>query len=64
MYRALAARQEHALRRAMRRLAEYGDTHEPQQDNPCIPVHLLVQELKRVCGFKRGSLGTSGVKSG
>ena len=47
MYRELEARQEQAIRRAARLLAEYGDAHNPQQNNPCTMVHLLVQELNK-----------------
>ncbi len=47
MYRELEKRQEEAIRRAERLLAEYGAAHNPQQDNPCTTVHLLVRELKK-----------------
>jgi hypothetical protein len=45
MYRELEARQEQAVRRAERLLADYAPAHNPQQDNPSTTVHLLVQEL-------------------
>ena len=51
MYQELAARQEQAVRRAERLLAEYGAAHNPQQDNPCTTVHLLVQELNKSVRF-------------
>lgn len=47
LYRELEAGQDQAVQRAARLLAEYGDAHNPQQDNPCTTVHLLVQELKK-----------------
>lgn len=47
LYRELEGRQEQAIRRAEGLLAEYGATHNPQIDNPCTTVHLLVQELRK-----------------
>ncbi len=46
-YRELEHRQEAAVRRAASLRAEYGDAHNPQQDNPCTTVHLLVEQLRR-----------------
>ena len=46
MYQELEDKQAHAVRRAERLLAEY-KPHNPQGDNPCTTVHLLVQELCR-----------------
>jgi len=45
MYRRLESWQPEAIRNAERLLAEYGDAHNPEKDNPCTMVHLLVQEL-------------------
>lgn len=39
--------QEVALQNAMRLLAEYGDDHRPERDNPSTTVHLLVAELNK-----------------
>jgi hypothetical protein len=47
MYRELEERQEQAIRRAERLLAKYGAGHNPQRDNPCTTVHLLVKELSK-----------------
>ena len=47
MYQELEGQQEQAIRRAEALLAEYGEAHKPQQDNPCTTVHLLVQELRK-----------------
>lgn len=47
MYRELEARQEQAVQRAARLLAEYGDAHNPPQDNSCTMVHFLVQALNQ-----------------
>ncbi len=46
MHRELQSRQEQAIRRAESLLAEYGAEHNPQQDNPCTTVHLLVKALR------------------
>ena len=46
MYRELEHRQEQAVQRAERLLAGYAP-HNPQQDNPCTTVHLLVRELSK-----------------
>ena len=51
MYRELESRQEQAVQRAERLLAEYGAAHNPQQDNPYTTVHLLVQELRKNVRF-------------
>jgi hypothetical protein len=45
MFDALKDRQETALRNAAKLLAEYGDDHRPERDNPSTTVHLLVAEL-------------------
>ncbi len=50
MYRELENRQAQAVRRAERLLAKYAP-HNPQQDNPCTTVHLLVQELAKNVRF-------------
>ena len=50
MYRELEGRQEQAVRRAERLLTEYAP-HNPQQDNPCTTVHLLVRELAKNVRF-------------
>lgn len=47
MYRELEKRQAQAIQRAERLSAEYGAARNPQLDNPCTTVHLLVQELCR-----------------
>lgn len=47
MYRELETGQEQAMRRAERLLVGYGEAHNPQQDNPCTTVHLLIQELRK-----------------
>ncbi len=46
MYAELLNRQAEAIRRAESLLAEYGTNHNPQQDNPCTTVHLLVKALR------------------
>ena len=46
MYTCLRDRQAQAVQRAESLLAEYGDAHNPQADNPCTSVHLLVQALR------------------
>ncbi len=45
LYWELENRQAQAVRRAERLLAEYGTAHNPQSDNPCTTVHVLVKEL-------------------
>ena len=47
MYAELKSRQAEAIRRAKGLLAEYGEAHNPQQDNPCTTVHLLVNALRQ-----------------
>ena len=46
MYGELRSRQPEAVKRAESLLAEYGAGHNPQQDNPCTTVHLLVKALR------------------
>ena len=46
LYHELQHRQGQAIRRAESLLAEYGAEHNPQQDNPCTTVHLLVKALR------------------
>ncbi len=46
MYQELQSRQDQAIRRAETLLAGYGEAHNPQQDNPCTTVHLLVKALR------------------
>ena len=47
MYRLLEDLQPAAIRNAQTLLDSYGDAHNPEQNNPCTTVHLLVQELNR-----------------
>ncbi len=47
MYDLLLDRQPQAIRNAQRLLDFYGPEHNPERDNPCTTVHLLVQELNR-----------------
>lgn len=47
MYAELLNRQVEAIRRAEILLAGYGTNHNPQQDNPCTTVHLLVKALRK-----------------
>jgi len=47
MYDLLQDRQPEAIRNAQRLLDFYGPEHNPERDNPCTTVHLLVQELNR-----------------
>ncbi len=47
MYRLLEDLQPAAIRNAQTLLDSYGEVHNPEQDNPCTTVHLLVQELNR-----------------
>ena len=47
MYSLLKVQQADAIRNATRLLDSYGSRHNPEQDNPCTTVHLLVQELTR-----------------
>lgn len=50
MYARLEDRQSDAIRNAQRLLDSYGPEHNPERDNPCTTVHVLVQELNRhVC---------------
>ncbi len=42
----LQSRQTEAIQRAKSLLAEYGANPNPQQDNPCTKVHLLVKALR------------------
>jgi len=46
MYAELLNRQVEAIRRAESLRADYGASHNPQQDNPCTTVHLLVKALR------------------
>lgn len=46
MYAELLNRQVEAIRRAETLLAEYSMNSNPQQDNPCTKVHLLVKALR------------------
>jgi len=46
MYAELQSQQAGAIRRAENLLAEYGASHNPQQDNPSTTVHLLVKALR------------------
>lgn len=46
MYAELLDRQVEAIRRAESLLAGYGADHNPQQNNPCTTVHLLVKALR------------------
>ena len=46
MYGESQGRQEEAVRRTESLLAEYGTGHNPQQDDPCTTVHLLVKALR------------------
>ena len=47
MYDRLIDRQQTAIQNAQRLLDFYGPEHNPEQDNPCTTVHLLVQELNQ-----------------
>lgn len=47
MYNLLEDRQPEAIRNAQRLLDTYGAEHNPEKDNPCTTVHLLVQELNK-----------------
>jgi hypothetical protein len=47
MYDVLLERQSEAIRNAQRLLDFYGPEHNPERDNPCTTVHMLVQELNR-----------------
>jgi len=47
MYARLEDRQADAIRNAQRLLDSYGPEHDPERDNPCTTVHVLVQELNR-----------------
>jgi hypothetical protein len=47
MYDLLQGRQPDAIRNAARLLESHGARHNPEKDNPCTTVHLLVQELNR-----------------
>lgn len=46
MYDELLGNQETAIKNATNLLATYGDAHNPESDNPCTTVHLLVQALR------------------
>ena len=47
MYDSLEDRQPEAIRNAQRLLDTYRPKHNPEKDNPCTTVHLLVQELNK-----------------
>ena len=47
MYDRLLPYQPAAIRNAQRLVDSYGPDHNPERDNPCTNVHLLVQELNR-----------------
>lgn len=47
MYALLLDKQATAIRNATNLLASHGPEHNPEKDNPCTTVHLLVQELNR-----------------
>jgi len=47
MYDRLLTRQPDAIRNAQTLLDSYGPAHNPEKDNPCTTVHLLVQELNQ-----------------
>lgn len=47
MYALLEDRHPTAIHYAQRLLDSYGPEHNPEKDNPCTTVHLLVQELNR-----------------
>jgi hypothetical protein len=46
LFASLRPRQDQAIKHARRLLEEYGARHNPEQDNPCTTVHLLVEELR------------------
>jgi RloB-like protein len=46
MFDALRGRQDQAIGHARRLLADYAPNHNPEQDNPCTTVHLLVEQLR------------------
>ena len=50
LYRELEAYQIQAIERAEHLLLEYAAEHNPQADNPCTTVHLLVRELRKSAG--------------
>jgi len=47
MYEILRDKQETAIRNAEKLLQNYGDNHNPADNNPCTTVHLLVIELNK-----------------
>lgn len=47
MYKTLESRQHNAIRNAQTLLDSYDPDPNPEKDNPCTTVHLLVQELNR-----------------
>jgi RloB-like protein len=42
--------QDQAIKHARRLMDDYGDAHNPERDNPCTTVHLLVEELRALSG--------------
>jgi len=46
MYEELFNKQETAIKNATTLLESYGSAHNPEKDNPCTTVHLLVKELR------------------
>jgi RloB-like protein len=46
IFDSLRARQDQAIKFARRLLEEYGPDHNPERDNPCTTVHLLVEQLQ------------------
>ena len=47
MYALLEGKQQMAIRNAKKLLRSYGSEHNPEKNNPCTTVHLLVQELAK-----------------
>jgi hypothetical protein len=47
IFEALRSRQDQAIKHAHKLLAGYSP-HNPERDNPCTTVHLLVEELRRL----------------
>ncbi len=46
IFESLRPRQDQAIKHARRLLEDYGPSHNPERDNPCTTVHLLVEQLR------------------
>lgn len=50
IFASLRDRLPQAIKHAHKLLASYGESHNPEKDNPCTTVHLLVEQLIAAMG--------------